>query len=63
VYAATLEGSMIHQVEMPCTCPGCEEVWELNDLRRDPLDPTGRELVCPPCAVKRQREADEVSDD
>lgn len=44
--------------DMPCICPGCEVIVELNDMRRDPYGPTGTELVCPGCAVDRQAELD-----
>jgi hypothetical protein len=44
--------------DMPCICGGCNEVVELNDMRRDPYGPTGTELVCPQCARVRQAELD-----
>jgi hypothetical protein len=43
---------------MPCTCPGCDVVVDLNDMVRDPLDPTRVGLVCPSCATERRQEAD-----
>lgn len=47
-------------MEMPCMCPGCDEVVELNDMRRDPWDPTRTGLVCADCAENR---ADEMPED
>lgn len=48
-------------MEMPCTCPGCGDVVELNDMHRDPCDPTRTGLVCRECAEARAAELDRDS--